>query len=315
MSLFYEDDAGLTDNALSASNAEVWGGSANILRASEERASDPAPTPQTGNVDETVDEEHPWGPPPMSATGAADFAGNTHSTWSAALAAAEGASRAFTTASAATDGYSHGSAAGFNAAGDDEHARGLPTASLNHARYEAPEACLARPEAPTGDAREARSKSDSKRTSVYPSTYSPFARVETVSTRPEVPEDMYGVPENFLEVEVRNPRTHGHGRKTHTDYEVVTRTNIPAFKLRYSSVRRRYSDFESFREMLERESNRVNIPPLPGKVFTNRFSDEVIENRRDGLERFLQVVAGHPLLQTGSKQMATFLQDSQWRRA
>jgi hypothetical protein len=62
-------------------------------------------------------------------------------------------------------------------------------------------------------------------------------------------------------------------------------------------VRRRYSDFEAFRDILEHESTRVNIPPLPGKVFTNRFSDEVIETRREGLERFLSVVAGHPLLQ------------------
>jgi len=62
-------------------------------------------------------------------------------------------------------------------------------------------------------------------------------------------------------------------------------------------VRRRYSDFEAFRDILEHESTRVNIPPLPGKVFTNRFSDEVIESRREGLERFLSIVAGHPLLQ------------------
>ena len=62
-------------------------------------------------------------------------------------------------------------------------------------------------------------------------------------------------------------------------------------------MRRRYSDFEAFRDILEHESTRVNIPPLPGKVFTNRFSDEVIEARREGLERFLTVVAGHPLLQ------------------
>ena len=145
--------------------------------------------------------------------------------------------------------------------------------------------------------------------------YSPFARVDSLSTpRRETVEDMYGVPENFLEVEVRSPLTHGVGRKMYTDYEIVTRTNIPAFKLRYSSVRRRYSDFEYFRDILERESTRVNIPPLPGKVFTNRFTDEVIEARREGLERFLQVVAGHPLLQTGSKVMAAFLQDSGWSK-
>jgi len=144
-------------------------------------------------------------------------------------------------------------------------------------------------------------------------------------------------------------QTHGFGRKMFTDYEVVCRTNIPAFKvlyfpllyspvapiaarsnriancgvsalrlnsqLRFSSVRRRYSDFEHFREVLERESSRVTIPPLPGKVFTNRFSDDVIEHRREGLQRFLQIVVGHPLLQTGSKVLASFVQDPNWDRS
>jgi len=94
----------------------------------------------------------------------------------------------------------------------------------------------------------------------------------------------------------------------YTDYEIVCRTNIPAFKLRQSMVRRRYSDFEYFRDILERESARVTIPPLPGKVFTNRFSDDVIEGRRSGLEKFLKIVVGHPLLQTGSKVLAAFVQ-------
>src|ERR1700761_2273583 len=94
----------------------------------------------------------------------------------------------------------------------------------------------------------------------------------------------------------------------YTDYEIYVVTNIPAFKLKQSSVRRRYSDFEHFRDMLERESARVAIPPLPGKVFTNRFSDDVIEHRREGLQQFLRIVASHPLLQTGSKVMASFVQ-------
>lgn len=94
----------------------------------------------------------------------------------------------------------------------------------------------------------------------------------------------------------------------YTDYEILCRTNIPAFKLRQSTVRRRYSDFEYFRDILERESARVTIPPLPGKVFTNRFSDDVIEGRRQGLEKFLKIVVGHPLLQTGSKVLAAFVQ-------
>jgi sorting nexin-3/12 len=102
--------------------------------------------------------------------------------------------------------------------------------------------------------------------------------------------------------------TIGVGRGMYTTYEIVMRTNIPAFKLKSSSVRRRYNEFEAFRDILERESARVTIPPLPGKVLTNRFSDDVIEHRREGLQRFLQIVVGHPLLQTGSKVLAAFVQ-------
>ncbi|EGX90132.1 sorting nexin-3 [Cordyceps militaris CM01] len=133
-------------------------------------------------------------------------------------------------------------------------------------------------------------------------------------TRQQSFDEIYGPPENFLEIEVRNPRTHGMGRSMYTDYEILCRTNIPAFKLRQSSVSRRYSDFEYFRDILERESARVTIPPLPGKVFTNRFSDDVIEGRRAGLEKFLKIVVGHPLLQTGSKVLAAFVQDPNWDR-
>ncbi|CAO3690671.1 unnamed protein product [Rhizopus stolonifer] len=141
-----------------------------------------------------------------------------------------------------------------------------------------------------------------------------FQTMTGALSRDQTVEERYGIPENFLEIEVKNPQTHDFGRKMYTDYEIICRTNIPAFKLKHSLVRRRYSDFEWFRDILERESTRVNIPPLPGKVFTNRFSDDVIEQRREGLERFLQIVSGHPLLQTGSKVLAAFIQDSSFSR-
>ncbi|WWC64087.1 sorting nexin-3 [Kwoniella dejecticola CBS 10117] len=157
-------------------------------------------------------------------------------------------------------------------------------------------------------------------------THSPFVRTDSsarmtftdmarMAGRPQTFDEMYAVPESFLEIEIRNPMTHGIGRKMYTDYEIVCMTNIPAFKLRHSVVRRRYSDFEAFRDILERESTRVNIPPLPGKVFTNRFTDDIIEQRREGLQRFLEIVAGHPLLQTGSKVLCAFLQDPSWEKS
>lgn len=44
-----------------------------------------------------------------------------------------------------------------------------------------------------------------------------------------------------------------------------------------------------FKDALERENNKVNIPTLPGKVFMNKFSDAVIEERRQGIERLSQL--------------------------
>ncbi|KAI9138462.1 Phox homologous domain-containing protein [Paraphysoderma sedebokerense] len=143
---------------------------------------------------------------------------------------------------------------------------------------------------------------------VPPTTNRSFTEAK-VEYRQQSNEDLYAQPENFLEIEVKNPQTHGFGRKMYTDYEIAVKTNIPCFKLKQSVVRRRYSDFEWFKSYLERECLNVNIPSLPGKIFTNRFADDVIEERRKGLERFLIIVAGHPLIQTGSKVMGPFLQD------
>lgn len=44
----------------------------------------------------------------------------------------------------------------------------------------------------------------------------------------------------------------------------LIQTNLPVFKLKDSSVRRRYSDFEWLRSELERDS-KIVVPPLPGK--------------------------------------------------
>ncbi|KAK7684004.1 Sorting nexin-3 [Cerrena zonata] len=37
--------------------------------------------------------------------------------------------------------------------------------------------------------------------------------------------EIYGEPENFLEIEVRNPQTHM-GKELYTDYEIVCRVRI-----------------------------------------------------------------------------------------
>ncbi|XP_053503253.1 sorting nexin-3 [Ictalurus furcatus] len=134
--------------------------------------------------------------------------------------------------------------------------------------------------------------------------------------KPQNLSDAYGPPSNFLEIEVGNPETVGVGRGRFTTYEIRLKTNLPIFKLKESCVRRRYSDFEWLRGELERES-KVVVPPLPGKALFRQlpfrgddgiFDDSFIEERRQGLEQFLNKVAGHPLAQN-ERCLHMFLQD------
>uniref|UniRef100_A0A8P4GB98 Sorting nexin 3 n=1 Tax=Dicentrarchus labrax TaxID=13489 RepID=A0A8P4GB98_DICLA len=129
-----------------------------------------------------------------------------------------------------------------------------------------------------------------------------IADTRRLFSKPQNLNDAYGPPSNFLEIDVSNPETIGVGRGRYTTYEVRLKTNLPIFKLKESSVRRRYSDFEWLRAELERES-KVVVPPLPGKALFRQlpfrgddgiFDDSFIEERRQGLEQFLNKL-GHYL--------------------
>ena len=99
-----------------------------------------------------------------------------------------------------------------------------------------------------------------------------------LSSKKQTLDDAYAAPANFLEIDVINPITHGIANKRYTDYEVRMKvsqmkilvdwmsnwyqclslfdfqTNLPVFRVKESSVRRRYSDFEWLRNELERDS-------------------------------------------------------------
>lgn len=141
----------------------------------------------------------------------------------------------------------------------------------------------------------------------------------------------YNEAEAFIEVDVVNPRIHGGGegdeesspsqqqQPKFTDYELITRTNLPQFPRSISHIRRRYSDFETFRRCLQREVNvtdrlmKVKIPSLPGKlIWQNRFDPAIIEQRRQDLQQWIRFIAGHPLIQTNSPALIRFLQQEQF---
>ena len=128
--------------------------------------------------------------------------------------------------------------------------------------------------------------------------------------------DAYNPPADFLEIDVRNPRTVSVAGNRFTEYEVKMRTNLPVFRLKEISVRRRYSDFEWLRNEIKK-SVQINVPHLPGKAIFKQFpllsaddgifEDEFIEERRCGLEEFINSVAAHPLVQA-EKCLHAFLQ-------
>ncbi|XP_006024521.1 sorting nexin-12 [Alligator sinensis] len=93
-------------------------------------------------------------------------------------------------------------------------------------------------------------------------------------------------------------------------------TNLPIFKLKESCVKRRYSDFEWLKNELERDS-KIVVPPLPGKALKRQlpfrgdegiFEESFIEERRQGLEQFINKIAGHPLAQN-ERCLHMFLQE------
>ncbi|XP_019503582.1 PREDICTED: sorting nexin-12 isoform X2 [Hipposideros armiger] len=138
------------------------------------------------------------------------------------------------------------------------------------------------------------------------------ADTRRLNSKPQDLTDAYGPPSNFLEIDIFNPQTVGVGRARFTTYE----TNLPIFKLKESCVRRRYSDFEWLKNELERDS-KIVVPPLPGKALKRQlpfrgdegiFEESFIEERRQGLEQFINKIAGHPLAQN-ERCLHMFLQE------
>ncbi|XP_023328892.1 sorting nexin-3 [Eurytemora carolleeae] len=129
---------------------------------------------------------------------------------------------------------------------------------------------------------------------------------QRIATNKQSLDDAYSAPANYLEISVTDAKTYGEGRQRFTDYAISTKTNIPVFKIKESTVRRRYSDFKWLRDELER-SVQITLPGLPGKALTRQipfvknddgiFEIEFIEERKTGLEDFINKLAGHPLVQ------------------
>ncbi|GBL74637.1 Sorting nexin-11 [Araneus ventricosus] len=96
----------------------------------------------------------------------------------------------------------------------------------------------------------------------------------------------------------------------YTSYAISLKSNNPCFTHSYSQVRRRYSEFLHLRRRLAVHHPTVSKPPaLPPKNYFHRFDDTLIEERRCGLQKFLDEVLLVPVY-LSDKSLHMFLQTS-----
>ncbi|NXW68645.1 SNX11 protein, partial [Hirundo rustica] len=100
----------------------------------------------------------------------------------------------------------------------------------------------------------------------------------------------FPIPQELTTVRVQDPRVHNEGSwNSYVDYKIFLHTNSRAFTAKTSCVRRRYREFAWLRRQLQKNAGLVPVPELPGKSgFFVGSTDEFIERRRQGLQRFLE---------------------------
>jgi len=129
--------------------------------------------------------------------------------------------------------------------------------------------------------------------------------------------DEYYTPE-YITISVTEPISHEeNGKKAYTSYKITTQTTFPEYKQKEFSVRRRYREFvwlrNHLKEKLNERGKRLTLATLPGNSISSlfasgRFDEEFIEQRRKGLEEFLNSVVNHPFSRF-EKKLQEFLQD------
>ncbi|XP_053320717.1 sorting nexin-1 [Spea bombifrons] len=111
-----------------------------------------------------------------------------------------------------------------------------------------------------------------------------------------------------LNIRVSDPEKIGDGMNAYVAYQVSTQTNLPLFRSKHFTVKRRFSDFLGLYEKLceKHSQNGFIVAPPPEKSLIgmtkmkvgkeDSSSAEFLERRRAALERYLQRIVSHPTL-------------------
>ncbi|EME48748.1 hypothetical protein DOTSEDRAFT_40035 [Dothistroma septosporum NZE10] len=132
------------------------------------------------------------------------------------------------------------------------------------------------------------------------------------STQPSMSVEQAAKP--TFNITVGDPHTVGNAATSHTVYSVMTRTTSKAFMNPAMTVTRRYRDFLWLYERLHENNPGVVVPPPPEKQQMGRFDLNFIESRRMALERMMNKIAAHPVLQMDGD-LKTFLESESFNVA
>ena len=103
-----------------------------------------------------------------------------------------------------------------------------------------------------------------------------------------------------FDITVGDPHKVGDLATSHIVYQVRTKTTSKAYKQPEFAVSRRYRDFLWLYTALHNNSPGVVVPPPPEKQVVGRFDTNFVESRRSALERMLNKIAAHSILQHDS---------------
>ncbi|KAJ5971956.1 uncharacterized protein N7479_001874 [Penicillium vulpinum] len=100
-----------------------------------------------------------------------------------------------------------------------------------------------------------------------------------------------------FQIYVGDPHKVGDLTSSHIVYQVSTKTTSKAYRQPEFTVSRRYRDFLWLYNSLHANNPGVVVAPPPEKQAVGRFDTNFVESRRAALERMLNKIAGHPILQ------------------
>ncbi|EGR46338.1 vacuolar sorting protein [Trichoderma reesei QM6a] len=115
------------------------------------------------------------------------------------------------------------------------------------------------------------------------------------STQPSVSVEEASKPTFYITV--GDPVKIGDLTSSHIVYSVRTKTTSRAYKQPEFEVKRRYRDFLWLYNTLHGNNPGYVVPPPPEKQAVGRFDSNFVESRRAALEKMLNKIAAHPVLQ------------------